>query len=229
MSEKRTTLSDQKLVDYLLKLLPEAEQQALAEEVEKDNKLQQRLAVWQNALFNFYDDIPEQTPPEHVWRAIEQKLFADELVNQKTQTKPQKRIARFWYYLTPALLTLCLLFIVTFYWQHHPTYQATVIAETTPTMLWKIEGNKNSIAFTSTQNVSVENMDCVAWLQHGDSSPVVLGVIPDKGNKTSLRIELPKSLEASAGDRIIIAMVQRGSIKKLPAKDKQHIVQLTEL
>ncbi len=227
MSEKRTTLSDQKLVDYLLRLLPEAEQQALAKEIEKDDELQQRLAIWQNALFSFYDDIQEQTPPEYVWRAIEQKLFSDEFINRETQIKPQKRLARFWYYLTPALLTLCLLFVVTFYWQHRPTYQAIVTAETAPTMLWKIEGNKNSIAFTSLRDMSVENMDCVAWLQHGDSSPVVLGVIPDKGNKTSLRIELPKSLAANAGDRIIIAMVKRG-VNQLPAKGRQHIVQLTE-
>ncbi len=227
MTKKNTTyrqITDEQLVDYVLKLLPTQEHQQLQAYIEQDRELQQRLNVWQNAMFGFYADTIEKTPPKQVWQAIEYRLFNDKTDKQKA---PQK--SRFWHYLTPALLTFCMLFVVTFYWQHRPTYQADVIADTTPVMLWKIEGNNRSINFTSISNISVEQMDCVAWLQHRESTPVRLGVIPDTGDKRSRRIELPKSLVVTTGDHVIIAMEPRGSNAPLPTKEKQHIVQLTDI
>ncbi len=219
-------ITDEQLVDYVLNLLPAQDYQYLQAQIEQNSGLQQRLNVWQNALFDFYADTVEKTPPQRVWQAIEQQLFID-----KTDEKqPQK--SRFWQYLAPALLTFCVLFTVTFYWQQRPTYQADVVAAITPitpATLWQIKGNDSSIVFTSISDVSVAQMDCVAWLQHGNSSPVRLGVIPDTGNKKARRIKLPKSLTATTGDRVIIAMEPRGSNAPLPAKEKQHIVQLTDI
>ncbi len=217
-------ITDAQLVDYVLNLLPAQDHQHLQTRIEQDSELQQRLNIWQNALFDFYADTEEKTPPKQVWQAIEHRLFNDEADEQKA---PQK--SRFWHYLAPALLTFCMLFAVTFYWQHRPTYQADVIADTTPAMLWKIEGNHRSINFISISDVSVAQMDCVAWLQHQGSQPVRLGVIPDTGKKKARRIELPKSLAATTGDRVIIAMEPRGSNAPLPTKEKQHIVQLTDI
>lgn len=213
-------ITDQQLVDYILKLLPEDEQQALTERLEIDVALHERLSAWESVLFELYADVEDKIPPKRVWEQIEHQLFADEVGQKNHKTSP-----RFWHYLTPALLTFCLLFVVTFYWQHRPAYQATVLADSTPTTLWEIEGNNNSIQFTSISNMAMTNMECVAWLQHAQETPVRLGVIPDGGDKHSRRIELPKSLTVGAGDRIIIAMVARGETT-LPTKDKQHIVAL---
>ncbi len=216
-------ITDEQLVDYLLRLLPEQDYQHLQTRIEQDNELQQRLNIWQNALFDFYADTVKKTPPKRVWQAIEKQLFAD------ASNKQQPHKSLFWRYLTPALLTFCVLFTVTFYWQQRPTYQADVVAATTPSTLWEIEGNGSSIVFTSISDISVAQMDCVAWLQHRGSKPVRLGVIPDTGDKKSRRIKLPKSLAAATGDRVIIAMEPRGANAPLPAKEKQHIVQLTDI
>ncbi len=216
-------ISDEQLVDYVLNLLPVQDYQHLQAQIEQNSELQQRLNVWQNALFDFYANTAEKTPPQRVWQAIEQQLFIDK-TNEK---QPQK--SRFWYYLAPALLTFCVLFTVTFYWQQRPTYQADVVAEIAPATLWQIKGNDSSIIFISISDVSVAQMDCVAWLQHKGSKPVRLGVIPDTGNNKARRIKLPKSLAAATGDQVIIAMEPRGSNVPLPTKEKQHIVQLTDI
>lgn len=226
-------ISDQQLVDYVLKLLPEAQHQALAQRIEQAPELQQRLMAWENALFTFHADTAEKTPPKQVWQRIEQQLFADNALANSEVTK-----RRFWglgKYLTPSLVAFCMIFGVMF-WLQNPTYQvnpqsqyhASVGGLRFPITVWEVEGNSDSIAFISIWDVSEKDRECVAWLKQGDNAPIRLGAVPDTGDKTLRRINLPKNLTANVGDRVIIAMVPVGDTQ-LPPVEEQHIVQLTAI
>lgn len=232
-TSETTTISDEQLVDYLLKVLPDSEQQRLQQQIDADSTLQQRLNTWQNALFSFHADTEERTPPKGVWQRIEQQLFADTATDDMQQSK-----SRFWSFgkLIPATaLAFCLLFGAIFWlqnWSYRPDpqshFHASVSGMSLLKTLWEIEGNSDSIAFTSISDVSKSGRECVAWLKQGDNAPIRLGVVPDTGDKTSYRIALPHNLVAKAGDHIIIAMVDRGDTR-LPPVAEQHIVQLTSI
>lgn len=222
-------ISDEQLVDYLLKVLSDSEQQRLQHRINADGKLQQRLNTWQNALFTFHAETEEKTPPKRVWQGIKQQLFADAPV------APKRRFWRLGNVIPATALAFCLLFGMMFWlqnWSYRPDAQsqfhASVNASHFPITLWEIEGKQDSIAITSIRNVSESGRDCIAWLQQGDNAPIRLGIVPDTGDKTTRRIALPENLSANVGDRIIIAMVDHGDTR-LPDVSKQHIVQLTAI
>lgn len=233
-----STVSDQQLVDYVLKLLPEGQYQVLAQRIEQDNELQQRLIAWENALFTFHADTEEKTPSKQVWQRIEQQLFASDSVNAEMQTEREQNKHRFWgfsKYLMPTLVAFCLIFGVMF-WLQNPTYQvnpqsqyhASVDGLHFPITVWEVEGDRDSIAFTSIWDVSEKGWECIAWLKQGDNAPIRLGAVPDTGDKTSYRIDLPENLTAGVGDRVIIAMVPIGETQ-LPPISEQHIVELSRI
>lgn len=224
-----TAITDEQLVDYLLKVLPDSEQQHLQQQIDGDTELQQRLNAWQNALFSFHADTVEKTPPKRVWQGIEQQLFDD---NTSHATR------RFWRWgksIPSAAMAFCLLFGLVFWLQnlgYRPSpqsqYHASVSGLHFPITLWEVEGNRDSIVFTSIRDVSENGRECVAWLKQGDNAPVRLSAIPDTGNKMAYRIALPDNLTIKAGDRVIVAMVAHGDTH-LPPIAEQHIVELNSI
>lgn len=126
----------------------------------------------------------------------------------------------FFSYLLPAFFSLLLLFIGTFYWSHRPTYGAVVVAANEQP-LWQIKGNAGSIRFISVNAMTAPDMKCVAWLLQDGQKPLKLGVIPDAGGNIDRRIPLPESLQAQAGDKILIVMLNRKDNRQLPPSQPQ--------
>ncbi len=137
--------------------------------------------------------------------------------------KPKPRLKD---YLRPALLTFCALFALTFYLDHRPDYHATVTYD--EKTLWEIEGNSNSIVFTSITDTSSNHFDTAVWLKNKDNKQIKLGIIPDKGNKQSRRIELPKSLSVAIGSQLLISKASRKTGHMLN-KPLQYRVQLADI
>ncbi len=137
--------------------------------------------------------------------------------------KPKPRLKD---YLLPALVTFCALFALTFYLDHRPDYHASVSYD--DKILWEIEGNSNSIVFTSITDTSSNNLDTAVWFKNNNNKLIKLGIIPDKGNKQSRRIELPQSLSVAIGSRLLISKASKKTGKMLN-KPLQYHIQLTDI
>lgn len=210
----KPTISDQQLVNYILRNLSQQQHAMLTEQIEHDETLQQRLTQWEHILFQLNEQTPPVEPPKAVWQRIEQRLFPDN-VTAKKATKTRG----IWAYLTPAFLVLALVFVGNFYLTQQPNYQAQIVAAKTQQAIWTVKGNHNSITFTSLKNIAMENMDCQAWIikaNSGKPQPLRLGAIPDTGRQLTKQIALPDNWSVSAGDEIIIVMTKRGYDKPLP-------------
>lgn len=206
------SITDQQLVDYILRMLPKDEEAIMTMYLHDSPRLQERLSGWESVLFQLNDNTGEIKPPKAVWRHIEKRLFE----MRTTSSSQLRRKPAMFRYIMPAFLSLCVLFGVSYYFAHQPTYTANVVADNQA--MWQIEGNDKSIRFTSLADVSMDGQQCVAWLVKPDGRSEKLGTVPDTGDKAHRRIALPESLSTSVGDKVIIAMVSNNYHgKKIPA------------
>lgn len=195
-------VTDEQLVDYLLKALPENEEAHIARCLEATPSLSARYHYWETILaqFSLDEKVGEVKPPQKVWQQINTRLFEVE------QSVARTRQSVFWRYLLPAFLSLMLLFFGGYYFTHQPTYYAQIVTD--KQTVWQIEGNPKSIRFISLTDIAVEGQHCVAWLLKPNGVSQKLGVIPDTGERVNRRIALPEHLATAPGDKIVIAMVE---------------------
>lgn len=126
-----------------------------------------------------------------------------------------------------AAITLLILLVLSFYFSHRPTYQAT-ISNAQKTTLWIVRGNPHYIDFISINPATQKNQHFIAWLKKPQQSAISIGVIPRDGGKNKKRVALPKVLAITAGDQIIISAVRADTqtIKEHSPKQAIYSVQL---
>lgn len=199
--ENSQLVTDEQLVDYLLKALPQDEEARIAVALATDPVLSARYYQWETvfAQLNLGETVEAVQPPKVVWQQIESRLFD----TQSTTRTRQPILLR---YLLPAFLSLVFLFFGGYYFSHQPTYHAQILAD--KQTIWQIDGNLDSIRFISHTDIAVDGQHCVAWLVKPNGVSQKLGVIPDTGGRTNRRIALPEHLATAAGDKIIVAMVK---------------------
>lgn len=217
---------DEQLVDYILRHLPESEHESLSERLAHDAALQTRLAAWESVLFSLHDQTEPVTPSPAVWENIERKLFPETAVAADKQTSKRG----FGRYLMPAFFSLCVLFAGSYFFAHQPTYGVSVLAANSQPA-WEVTGNESHITFVSVTDVSMPNMDCMAWVDNGQGKLIKLGRIPDTGKGQKKRMLLPDSLPIQSGDKIVIIMVDKDYRGALPPASARMMnkVTLTEI
>lgn len=211
-------ISDSRLVDYLLRVLPADEIRQIEQQLTADSALQQRLAAWEAALFQLNRETKPVAPPPRVWQQIERACFND-TEKQAAQPAWWSRWARF---AVPVLLALSVVWVGSVTLVQRPTYAATV-AMTTADPMWEISGNAEAITFVSVKNIAMTGMNCVAWVERDGAEPVLLGTVPDWGGEASKVIELPQDLNLQAGDRVTIGMIKTGALETPPSQSMMPV------
>lgn len=216
------SVTDQQLIDYILKVLPQDEEAIIAMYLHDNQSLRSRLSSWESVLFQLNDNIGEIKPPTAIWQHIEKRLSE---MNQTPRTVRKPAMLR---YLLPAFLTLCTLFGLSYYFAYQPTYKARIVTKDIP--LWLIEGNTRSIKFTSLSDVSLDGKHSVAWLVKPNGTVQKLGVIPDWGKEVGRRIALPEVFSTQSGDKVVVVMVAADYRKKQIPQQRalRHETVLTE-
>ncbi len=203
-------ISDAHLVDYVLRLLPESANQTMIQALEDSPALRQRLAVWEQVLFQLNRDTPALAPPARVWQNIENRCFTEAVA------PPTVAWWRRWQrFAVPAVLVVAMLWVGSVALNQRPTYAGVIAAQAAEPM-WEIKGNADTIVFVSLKDISMPGMHCVAWVQRDGVAPVLLGQVPDTGQQTSKKITLPDGLPLQAGDRITIGMIKNGAVNVAP-------------
>ncbi len=209
-ADSNADISDARLVDYVLRLLPESANQTIIQALEHSPALQQRLAAWEQVLFQLNRDTPALAPPARVWQSIENRCFTE------TVTPPTIAWWRRWQrFAVPVVLAVAMLWVGSVALNQRPTYAGVVAAKAAEPM-WEIKGNADNIVFVSLKDISMPGMHCVAWVQRDGVAPVLLGQVPDTGQQMSKKITLPDNLPLQAGDRITIGMIKNGAVNVLP-------------
>lgn len=213
------SISDARLVDYILRVLPANEMQLLDNQLANDPVLQKRVPMWEAALFQLNDETAPIEPPRRVWTQIEKKCFAETSSVSAEKNAWWQRWGRF---AVPALLSLCLLWVGSVTLSQRPTYAATVaMSESEP--MWKIKGNEEYMTFVSVKNIHMKGMNCVVWLEREGAAPVLLGVVPDTGREATQSIELPEELHLQAGDRVTVGMIDAGEFDTPPTESMMPV------
>lgn len=210
-------ISDQQLVDYLLRVLPDKDHQLLAEQIENDRELQSRVSVWESVLFQLNTDTQPINPPDSVWQNIEGKLFAQ---SSETANKADKKMGGLARYLIPAFFSLLAIVAVNFYFAHQPNYGADVMAKNGTDVIWEISGNDDNMTFVSMSDMSMDGMDCVAWIAKEGQQMIKLGAIPDHGKQAKKHIKLPEGVHIKKGDKIVIYMLKDNYTESAPPANK---------
>lgn len=221
-------INDEQLIHYILHLLPAGDRHAIETALDTDTALQQRLLKWQQVFAQLDEKTTPVTPPERVWQSIASQLAFDTentlkpAASEASKTsnatnatnaapaKPNKggrKNGGFWHYLVPAFATLVVAFMVSFYYHVQPDLRADIMSTDATEVVWQVAANDSNITFVSVKDISVDGMDCVAWIQRKTGEKVRLGQVPDTGSNAKKRLPVPPSLALTAGDSVVIYMV----------------------
>lgn len=208
------SISDARIVDYILRVSSVAETQQIERCLEKSTVLQERLAAWEAALFQLNRETAPQSPPKQVWDNIEKACFTD----SATPNTASPWWARWGRFAVPALLAISLVWVGSVMLSPQGSTYSATFAMASAQPIWEVHGNAKEITFVSVKNIAMDGMNCVAWVERDGIEPILLGAVPDTGEKVSKAFAVPDGLNLQAGDRVIVGMVPIGAVDIPPAK-----------
>jgi len=187
--------------EYVLGLMTPAQTRAFEERLGGDAALRTVVAVWAEDFVSLTDDIPEQAPPQALWRAIEARL------DQPASTAPRRR----WYssllgYALGGVAAAALAwFVVTSGTMTPPVpeYQARIAAEDSSLIFAAaFDEDTNTLQLQRQSGAAAAGRSLEFWLIADGDAPVSVMVWPASGDSeaivlpTELSDKLPGSVLA---------------------------------
>lgn len=171
---------DQLIAEYVLGVLSSAECAQVEAMAAEHPSIRAAIDAWQSHFGCWLDQLPEATPPAHVWQAIEAQLFP---ANEPAMPKRPGvwRNLGFWRWTSAALAACLLASVVALVQPPRPTAPAmlarleqsdgyTLFAAT-------VQAGGQSVLFVPTKTTTWQERSAQAWLIAGDGKPRSLGLL----------------------------------------------------
>ncbi|MHC8314658.1 anti-sigma factor [Pseudomonas sp. LB3P31] len=194
------------IAEYVLGVLTGEERDRVQAMAARDPHYQNAIAAWQLHFAQWLQQIPESSPPQGSWQAIEQQLFPSD-------SRQQPRRAGWWDNLgfwrwTAATLAAGLLVAVFTLQPPSPGLRPAMLAR-----LEQSDGNTlfaatippdgRSVLFVPTRTADWQNKSAQAWVIAADGKPHSLGLLPANAAAT---LSVPSELAGALGSGVVLAV-----------------------
>ncbi|HDS1696533.1 MULTISPECIES: anti-sigma factor [unclassified Pseudomonas] len=172
---------DQLIAEYVLGVLSADERAQVEAMAAQDPKAQAAIAAWQSHFACWLDELPEASPPEHVWQAIEEQLFP--VSGQQVRERPAWwRGLGFWRWTSAALAAGLLVSMITLLQPPSPTPPAMLarLEQSDGNTLFAatVQAGGTSVLFIPTRTTTWQYRSAQVWLIGGDGTAHSLGLLP---------------------------------------------------
>lgn len=197
---------DQLIAEYVLGVLSSEERAQVEAWAERDPDAQAAIAAWQSHFACWLDQVPEASPPAHVWQAIEARLFP---VNGPEQVKRPGvwRNPGFWRWTSAALAACLLVSVITLVQPPRPTPPALLarLEQSDGNTLFAatVQAGGRSVLFVPTRTTAWPDRSAQAWVIGGDGIPRSLGLLPANA---AAALAVPSELAATLAEGAVLAV-----------------------
>ncbi|WP_426811375.1 anti-sigma factor domain-containing protein [Pseudomonas sp. WOUb67] len=197
---------DQLIAEYVLGVLSAEDRAQVEAMAAQDPSAQAAIAAWQSHFACWLDELPEASPPAHVWQAIEAQLFP------VGSQQPRERAAwwgglGFWRWTSAALAAGLLASVITLLQPPPPAPPAMLarLEQSDGITLFAatVQADGASVLFVPTQTATWQNRSAQAWLIGGDGTAHSLGLLPDNA---ATALAVPSKLADALTDGAVLAV-----------------------
>ncbi|MDR2308201.1 MAG: anti-sigma factor [Paucimonas sp.] len=197
---------DQLIAEYVLGVLSAKERAQVEAMAAQDHDARAAIAAWQSHFACWLDELPEASPPEHVWQAIEAQLFPVS-GQQLRERRAWWRGLGFWRWTSAALAAGLVASVITLLQPSHPTPPAMLarLEQSDGNTLFAatVQAGGTRVLFIPTRTTSWQYRSAQAWLIGGDGTAHSLGLLPAN---VATALAVPSELAGVLTDGAVLAV-----------------------
>ncbi|NJR14136.1 MAG: hypothetical protein HC779_08280 [Phyllobacteriaceae bacterium] len=192
-ADPRQPWDDASVAEYALGVMPLAERQRFAADLERDALLRQRLAAWDERFAPLADDLPPMLPPADLYARIEARLDGGAPLATKNRWNSLWQGWRGFGLAGAAALAVLAAIIIVPRFTVTPLPLIAILSTPDAALALDVrfDAAGQQLTVSRISGAPQPERDHELWLIAGTDAPVSLGVLPDAGTVT---IALPRGL-----------------------------------
>ncbi|HFQ8049094.1 TPA: anti-sigma factor [Pseudomonas putida] len=194
------------LAEYVLGVLTAEQRDQVEALAARDPNAQAAIAAWQSHFACWLDQVPEASPPAHVWQAIEKQLFPVSGVEPRTSPAWWRSLG-FWRWTSAALAACLLAAVITLVRPPQPTPPAMLarLEQSDGITLFAatVQAGGTRVLFVPTRTTAWPERSAQAWVIAGNGPPRSLGLL---AADATTALAVPAELAGALTDGAVLAV-----------------------